>query len=460
MAPPSARRTGSIADAAAEKAPSAAAEPGKRPPGEDVLANGAEANGAEANGGNANGANAARARRPKPEKKERRPRNAYAGQARRRRGSPLLITAIAVLAAATASGGVYTALTLEEANPTESAGPVAAAPPGDLQGDPVNVAQSGQVAPLERVVPPDVLAVGGASISTAKIKRIAKLRQVGDVLAVAGGAVQLQGRQVNAFAVDPSDFRAWTPPGTAKKTELWEALAGGQFVVSPAASEQLQLAKGTRYPVVGRTMPSLTMGGSGTLGLPGIDMLVSQQAGTDMGLIPNVAVLVNAPGADPAKVVKAVTKVLGPGTDVVNLHESKYQNQVGGGAGGGATSYMDLYKQAAGTCPGLSWTVLAAIGQVESSHGRDVGPSSAGALGPMQFMPATWKAYGVDGDRDGKADIMNPYDAIPGAANYLCANGAGKGGKQLYNAIWHYNHAHWYVQKVLGLAKAYAARYD
>ncbi|WP_243718205.1 lytic transglycosylase domain-containing protein [Actinomadura sp. 7K534] len=443
MAPPSARRTDSIANAAAKKAPSTASEPGERPPGADVIAN----------GGNTA---VPRPRRPKPEKKERRPRNGYA-RPPRRRGSPLLVAAIALLAVATASGGAYAALTAEKPERAE-AGPAAAAPPDNLQGDPVNVAQSGQVAPLERVVPPDVLAVGGASISTAKIKRIAKLSQVKDVMAVAGGAVQLQGRQVNAFAVDPSDFRAWTPPGTAKKTELWEALAGGQFVVSPAASEQLQLAKGTQYPVVGRTMPSLTMGGSGALGVPGIDMLVSQKSGTDMGLIPNVAVLVNAPGADPAKVARAVTKVLGPGTDVVNLHESKYQNQAGGG--GGATSYMDLYKQAAGTCPGLSWTVLAAIGQVESSHGRNVGPSSAGALGPMQFMPATWKAYGVDGDRDGKADIMNPYDAIPGAANYLCANGAGKGGKQLYNAIWHYNHAHWYVQKVLNLAKAYAARYE
>ncbi|WP_243712898.1 lytic transglycosylase domain-containing protein [Actinomadura sp. 6K520] len=453
MAPPSARRTGSIANAAAKKAPSTAPEPRERPPGADVIANGGTPGGAKADGANAAGA---RPRRPKPEKKERRPRNGYARPSRRGPGSPLLIAGIAILAAVTASGGVYTALTTEKPDRAE-ADPVAAAPPDNLQGDPVNVARSGQVAPLERVVPPDVLAVGGAAISTAKIKKIAKLSQVGDVLAVAGGAVQLQGRQVNALAVDPSDFRAWTPPGTAKKTELWEALAGDQFVVSPAASEQLQLAKGTRYPVVGRTMPSLTMGGSGSLGLPGIDLLVSRKSGTDMGLIPNVAVLVNAPGTDPAKVAKAVTKILGPGTDVVNLHESKYQSQAGGG---GATGYMDLYKQAAGTCPGLSWTVLAAIGQVESSHGRNVGPSSAGALGPMQFMPATWKAYGVDGDRDGKADIMNPYDAIPGAANYLCANGAGKGGKQLYNAIWHYNHAHWYVQKVLNLAKAYAARYD
>ncbi|WP_443103807.1 lytic transglycosylase domain-containing protein [Actinomadura sp. 3N407] len=464
MAPPSAPRAGSIANAAAKKAPSKAPGSGERPPGDADTPGDADpaggtdtANGAK--GGAPNGdapAPGLRPRRQTPEKKQRGPRQKYARTHRRGRALPLVIAGIAVLAVASASGGVYTALTTQKAEPTASDS-TQAAPPSVPPGDPVNVARGGQVAPLQRVVPPDVLAVGGASIPAAKIKKIAKLGKVRDVAAVAGGAVQLQGRQVNAFAVDPSTFRSWTPPGTAKKTELWEALAGDRFVVSPAAAEQLQLARGTQYPVVGRTMPTLTMGGSGPLGLPGIDMLVSKRSGTGMGLVPNVAVLVNAPGVDPAKVVKAVSKVLGPGTEVLNLHEARYQSQAGGGR---ATSYMDLYKQAAATCPGLSWTVLAAIGQVESSHGRNVGPSTAGALGPMQFMPATWKAYGVDGDRDGKADIMNPYDAIPGAAKYLCANGAGKGGRQLYRAIWHYNHADWYVQKVLNLAKAYAARFS
>ena len=302
-----------------------------------------------------------------------------------------------------------------------------------------------------------MLAVGGGSIPAAKIKKIAGLGRVSDVAAVAGGAVQLQGRQVNAFAVDPSSFRSWTPPGTAKKTELWEALAADHFVVSPAAADQLRLNRGMQYPVVGRTMPNLTMGGAGPLGLPGIDMLVSHRSGERMGLVPNVAVLVNAPGVEPAKVVRAVTKVLGPGTNVVNLHEQRYQAPSDGGRPG---SYFDLYKQGAKSCPGLSWTVLAAIGQVESDHGRNAGRSSAGALGPMQFMPATWRAYGVDGDGDGKADIMNPYDAVPGAAKYLCANGAGRGGRQLYSAVWQYNHADWYVQKVLNLAKAYQARFN
>ncbi len=86
--------------------------------------------------------------------------------------------------------------------------------------------------------------------------------------------------------------------------------------------------------------------------------------------------------------------------------------------------YLRLYEQAAQRCPGLAWPLLAGVGKVESDHGRDPGPSPAGAVGPMQFEPATWAAYGVDGDGDGRADPLDPADAIPAAADYLCALGA------------------------------------
>lgn len=118
--------------------------------------------------------------------------------------------------------------------------------------------------------------------------------------------------------------------------------------------------------------------------------------------------------------------------------------------------FRRLYHAAARTCPGMSWTLLAAIGQVESGHGANPGTSYAGARGPMQFMPATFVAYGVDGDDDGDVDIDDPADAVFSAANYLCANGAGRG--RLEGAIWNYNHAQWYVDLVLRLAGQYAAR--
>lgn len=124
------------------------------------------------------------------------------------------------------------------------------------------------------------------------------------------------------------------------------------------------------------------------------------------------------------------------------------------------TDYLDLYRSAAETCQGLSWTVLAAIGSIETNHGRSTlpgvqsGSNEAGAMGPMQFMPATWSAYGVDGDGDGDRDVYDARDAIPGAANYLCANGAGEPSR-LRGAIWNYNHSDQYVQDVLDLAARY-----
>lgn len=115
-------------------------------------------------------------------------------------------------------------------------------------------------------------------------------------------------------------------------------------------------------------------------------------------------------------------------------------------------AFEALYQQAAQTCPGLRWTLLAAVGQVESRHGVHNGPSSAGAVGPMQFMPRTFAAYGVDGDGDGVADPWSPADAIFSAARYLCANGAGGGTPESdRRALLRYNDAQWYVDLVLGV---------
>lgn len=102
---------------------------------------------------------------------------------------------------------------------------------------------------------------------------------------------------------------------------------------------------------------------------------------------------------------------------------------------------------------GVPWSLLAAINSIESAFGKNAGTSSAGALGPMQFIPSTWTTYGVDGNGDGRKDIMDPEDAIPGAAKYLKASGAPG---DLQKAVMAYNHAQWYVDKVLALAKTYA----
>jgi len=115
--------------------------------------------------------------------------------------------------------------------------------------------------------------------------------------------------------------------------------------------------------------------------------------------------------------------------------------------------YIKLYKESAEKYGfGRDWYVLAAVGQVESNHGQNMGPSSAGAMGPMQFLPSTWAASGVDGNGDGKANIMDPEDAVPAAAGYLKEGGAPR---DWYAALYSYNHADWYVKKVFAVAEAY-----
>ena len=79
--------------------------------------------------------------------------------------------------------------------------------------------------------------------------------------------------------------------------------------------------------------------------------------------------------------------------------------------------------QAAGIQYGVRWEILAAINEIETDYGRNLNVSSAGALGWMQFIPSSWRAYGVDANKDGKKDPYNPVDAIFAAGRYLKAAG-------------------------------------
>ena len=127
-------------------------------------------------------------------------------------------------------------------------------------------------------------------------------------------------------------------------------------------------------------------------------------------------------------------------------------------------NYLAWYTAAAQTCPGLPWSVLAGIGKVESDHGRShlpgvqAGANSAGAEGPMQFLPATFAQFAVNADPGHPLTPYDPADAIYAAARMLCSDGARGGtGTGIQQAIFAYNHATWYVTAVLTWAIRYAA---
>ncbi|MUN35363.1 C40 family peptidase [Actinomadura litoris] len=123
-------------------------------------------------------------------------------------------------------------------------------------------------------------------------------------------------------------------------------------------------------------------------------------------------------------------------------------------------TYLELYRKA-GKAYGIGWNLLAAVGKIESDHGRGPGPgitsgrNHAGAAGPMQFMPATWAAFGIDGNHDGHMTPYDPADAIPAAARYLKHGGAPR---RVRAALMRYNHSRAYADAVLAQSRIYGTR--
>ncbi len=314
-------------------------------------------------------------------------------------------------------------------------------------------------ASFRQIILPDLLIVAPKGLTAGQIARLRAIHGVQDMITFDGAQIMAAGRPVSVIGVNPATFRSWVPLRTASDQAFWTALAAGDFVAASGAGRTLKLKPGSSYRLSGASSQVVKFGMAAKLDLAGVDLLVNPAESAKLGLVRQVAGLISAPGVSAAVLTRKVSAILGPGGRIEQLSGELPVSKIS--AGTGPTSYIQLFKaSAARYCPGLSWTVLAAIGQIESADGTNVGPSSAGALGPMQFLPGTWAIWGIDAfGQTGTPDVLNPYDAVPAAARLLCADGGAAGGASLYHAIFDYNHADWYVSEVLALAAEYAADY-
>jgi hypothetical protein len=367
-----------------------------------------------------------------------------------------------------AAGSGATALSLPWQRPT-TIGPV---PPSIASPSPAGAAGNGSQGAgaaaasdtPPRLVVPDVIASVPGGVTSADVAKLRKIGQVRAVLPIAGGRVTVNGEPVTVLGASAAKLRAWMPPDTAVRQDVWADFAAGDLITTSGAARAAGLRAGTNYPVSAAVRANARFGASALLGVAGVGGIVSDREAARLGLVKNVAVLINAPAANMLTLTGQVSATLGQGSQVVRLVSVSTSTKlpvVAHVPSGRPASYVDLYKaSAAQYCPGLSWTVLAAIGQIESGNGVNVGPSTAGALGPMQFLPSTWKIWGITAfGETGAPNIMDPFDAVPSAARMLCADGAGGGGQQLRQAIFDYNHATWYVDEVLTLANEYATEF-
>jgi hypothetical protein len=338
--------------------------------------------------------------------------------------------------------------------PGPPAGPAAtAAPPQRVHTDAV----------FHHIVLPDLAVIEPAGVSPAEVARIAKVPRIRQVLPLDGASVTMGSHRVNVIGVNAQLYRSWTPLSTASNEQLWNSLSAGAFVASPTARHRLRLRPGSSYPVTGAATVNLRYAGAASLGIKGIDMVVAAQVSARLGLVHHVAVLISAPSVSIHKLRREVRAAAGHHAQLVTLRaQSPALVTVHVKTDTQPINYLQLFQESAAKfCPGLPWTVLAAIGQIESGDGSNTGPSTAGALGPMQFLPSTWAEWGITATvfgQKGPPDINNPFDAVPSAARYLCAAG-GATAAGLPGAIFAYNHATWYVNEVLALAKAYAQSY-
>jgi len=332
--------------------------------------------------------------------------------------------------------------------------------PASLSGEAGSPAAA-QATAFRQIILPDLLVVAPKGLTQEQIARLRKIAGVRDMITFDGAQITAGGRPVSVIGVNPATFRSWVPLATASDQAFWTDLSRGDFVASQSAGKRLGLRRGALYQLAGATKQAVTFGGTATLDLTGVDLMVNTAISRKLGLVRQVAGLISAPGVSIDTLSAEVARVLGPSGRIEALRSQQLPvDDVAPGAR--PTTYLQLFKaSAADYCPGLSWTVLAAIGQIESADGANVGPSTAGALGPMQFLPSTWAVWGIDGfGETGEPDVFNPYDAVPSAARLLCVDGAAAGGQSLWHAIFDYNHADWYVDEVLSLAAEYAADYS
>lgn len=339
-----------------------------------------------------------------------------------------------------------------------------AGPGAGLAGAETEPTGSAGSATPPRLVVPDVIASVPGGVSAADLSRLRKIAQVRAVLPVAGARIDVNGRRLTVLAAAAAALRPWMPPQTAADAAVWRAFARGSLITTATAARAGGLRDGGTYPVSAAARTDITFGTSAVLGVAGVDGIVDAGQAGHLGLAPNVAVLINAPAADMTTLAGQVRAALGGGSQVIRLVPVTVATKLPVDTrvpAGKPTSYLGLYQESAAQyCPGLSWTVLAAIGQIESGDGANVGPSTAGALGPMQFLPSTWRIWGITAfGETGAPNIMDPLDAVPSAARMLCSDGAAGGGQGLRQAIFDYNHANWYVDEVLTLAGEYATEF-
>jgi peptidoglycan DL-endopeptidase CwlO len=176
-----------------------------------------------------------------------------------------------------------------------------------------------EVKPLGPLRPADVLVVAPTSLKPAVAAAIARLPGVTAAQALDAATIRVNGRFIQMLGVNPSGFRAFAAAATARSTPLWSSVAGGSIALSYTMGKLDKLALGDSVTVAGRSQKKLRVGAFGTVGIAGVDAVVSDTVARSLGLPADNAVVVSAPGTSLAALITRIKAVLPHGAGVAQL---------------------------------------------------------------------------------------------------------------------------------------------
>ena len=302
-----------------------------------------------------------------------------------------LLTAAAAGNAAPALAAARTGLHVAGLHGSTTAGASDAVLPGPPRGgsQPVTVSHfahsSSVIAPLRRLLQADLFVVAPTTLSPEVAAAVRRLTGVAAVLPLDAARIQMDGKLTATLGVDPSAFRAFAARPTAEATALWQNVAAGGVAISYTMGKLDKLPLGRDVLVNGRRAEELPLAGLGTVGIGGVDAVVSDAVARSLGMPAGNAIVISAPHAVLASLMPQIRKVLPRGAAIAPLvaQSPPPSSASGTGTGSGVTITWAGSGTAVADGAGLSRAqVIAFLTAAESRLGL---PYVWGANGPTQF---------------------------------------------------------------------------
>ena len=262
---------------------------------------------------------------------------------------------------------------------TQSAGTQSSAAAQAIAATESSTAAKPVVAPLHGLRQADLIVVASTSLPSGVLTRIRKLSGVTAAESLEAARVQLNGKYTAVLGVNPSTFRSYAAKQTAASDKLWQSVASGAVSVSYTMGQDDKLKAGGTVHANGAKQENLRVGGLGTVGIEGVDAVVSDQVARSLGVPAGNAIVISAPKANLAKLVGAVKKVIPHGAAAEPL-----MSQVTAGV---TKTQISAAGVAAGTVDHSSTTLSAAedLTFLKAGLGRQGLPYVWGASGPNSF---------------------------------------------------------------------------